>query len=109
MDIIVVIHDNVEEVIKKLRLDLDPKEYINSRAFTFTDYVTGKLEVYMWFRSTDIDYNTIFHEHTHVLAYFGIHRDIKFDPDNDEPYAYFGGYIGAEIMSIIDKFKIKAL
>ncbi len=105
MDVIICIHQKHDDVIKKFKLDLDPRDYDDARAFSFADTKSGQLEIFFWLSDANVDSNTIFHEFIHVISYFCQHRDTKYDPKNDEPIAYLGGYIGERIMDTIDLYK----
>ncbi len=103
LDIVVSVVSDFEEINTKFKLDLEPQE--GAKAFCFASDHIGKLEIYLGFHPDYLDHDTILHELVHVIAYLCKHRDIKFDPDNDEPIAYFFGYVGERILQIIEKYK----
>lgn len=107
LDVIVCITESFKEAIKKFKLnDLDPNSYDEEAlAFSYASDHTGKLEIYLVFKPSDLSYDTVIHELTHLTSYWCKHRGIVYDEDNDEPIAYFNGYVGGKVMEIIEKFK----
>lgn len=57
------------------------------------------------YRHDMIDVSTLAHEAVHVMSYLMEYVGLKYDPDNDEWYAYMIGYIVDEINNAYTAYK----
>lgn len=105
LDVVVCVTDNLDEPIRKFKLDLEKGDYKDAAGFAHDTHEAGKLRMYLAFDHKSLDYDTVLHELTHLTSYLLIHRGIKWDENNDEPMAYFNGYVGNRVLKIIDEFK----
>ena len=101
---IVVIIDKWEEANKKFKLRFTEAEY-QAEAWTIYDepYLSHS-EIFMLFKESALDYNTLLHELTHCISGVCKLRGIKLDENNDEPLAYLQGYIGEKLLNFRDKY-----
>lgn len=53
-----------------------------------------------------VDINTLYHEIFHITSNCMAIRDIQFDPNNHEAFAYTQGYIGGEIHKFLGRNKV---
>lgn len=109
IDIIVIIHSNINEVDVKFKLGLkdafypdDPNE---CHAVTCNGPVyEDKSEIYVIFKPKFLSADTFAHELTHIMNFICIAKGMNPSSADDEPYAYLQGYVVKRLMEPIMKY-----
>ncbi len=64
-------------------------------------------KIYLLIDKDSVNTDTIYHETFHIVCRCMEIRDIIFDNENHEAFAYVAGYIGSEIHRFLSRNKIK--
>ena len=113
-DVILVIHEDFEEIDEKYKLELQDEfgdSPNNAMAITHVNSdEKGKLEIYILLKPSCLDIDTVAHEILHVINWICVEKGMEHDINNDESLAYLQGYImgkvGSAIGTYIEKNKI---
>lgn len=100
---IVIIINGWEEANKRFKLGFTERDYQACAWTIYGEKVQTDDEIYVLLRDGYLDYSTILHEQLHIMSGLCELRNIKMDPNNDEPLAYLQGYIGSKIFEFRDK------
>lgn len=113
-DVILVIHDDFDEVDKKYNLGIredfngaNPNENVCALTVLHPDS-NKKAEIYVLFRPGELDVDTVTHESMHILNYICLETGVQYDVNNDEVFAYLQGYIMKKLCSGIVSFMDKS-
>jgi hypothetical protein len=105
VNIVLVVGCKVEAVKllkKEYKVDLD---FEGEFATGFTNMINGN--VFIWLEKFDKSpsaYSDFVHEMFHATTYVLGSRDVKFKTHNDEPYAYYLGFL---IRQFLERLKAK--
>lgn len=106
--LILIFCDDIKAASDKYALGLE-REYTGAFVYKMREAKTGVGLYYMVFDVKHFMHSTIAHETTHCANWVFQDRQINFDYLNDEPYAYFVGWIAHQVYKYAYLKKIEVI
>lgn len=99
----IFIYDDFKFINEKFNLHFEERFYNGYESLVGQFGKDNEVSKYFIALKPKTTYKIIVHESIHIVNYIFDHRQIQLDLHNDEPQAYFTGWVFNKIVSIFNK------